>query len=155
MTHPHTHHGRLKFVGPEVMQAFVEYNAKRGKLAMVERCILHLDIASMDFHQVVTVCREHELWEGLIYVYNKGLGDYLTPLDFMMQSLQALIATPPVADEASTREWSTRRCGLADKTLAYIFFCLSGTSIPTLHVITTHARTRTRTTRLSCFRSRV
>ncbi len=132
------------------MQAFVEYNAKRGKLAMVERCILHLDIASMDFHQVVTVCREHELWEGLIYVYNKGLGDYLTPLDFMMQSLQALIANPPVADEASTREWSTRLCGLADKTLAYISFCLSGTSIPhTLHVITTH------TTRLSCYRSRV
>lgn len=119
---------RLKFVGPEVMQAFVEYNAKRGKLAMVERCILHLDIASMDFHQVVTVCREHELWEGLIYVYNKGLGDYLTPLDFMMQSLQALIATPPVADEASTREWSTRLCGLADKTLAYISFCLSASN---------------------------
>jgi hypothetical protein len=76
--------------------------------------------------QVVTVCREHELWEGLIYVYNKGLGDYLTPLDFMMQSLQALIASPPVTEEARIREWSTRLRGLADKTLAYISFCLSG-----------------------------
>lgn len=48
---------RLKYIGPEVMQAFVVYNAKLGKLSMVERCILHLDIASMDFHQVRALLR--------------------------------------------------------------------------------------------------
>jgi len=52
MCSPRRMHARLKYIGPEVMQAFVEYNAKLGKLAMVERCILQLNISSVDFHQV-------------------------------------------------------------------------------------------------------
>lgn len=37
--------------------------------------------------QVVTLCREHHLSLGLIYVYNKGLDDFITPLDHLMMLL--------------------------------------------------------------------
>lgn len=39
---------------------------------------------SLDFHQVITLCRKHRLFNALAYVYTKGMDDYVTPLDFMM-----------------------------------------------------------------------
>jgi hypothetical protein len=44
--------GQLAALAPEVMQALVEHCAARGRAADVERCVLHLDLASLDFNQV-------------------------------------------------------------------------------------------------------
>jgi hypothetical protein len=44
--------GTLVGLGPEVMQALVEHFAARGEVERVERCVLHLSIASLDLDQV-------------------------------------------------------------------------------------------------------
>lgn len=44
--------GQLRHLAPEVMQELVEHCATRGRAADVERCVLHLDLASLDFNQV-------------------------------------------------------------------------------------------------------
>lgn len=35
------------------MQALVEYYSEKGWLQRVEQCILHMDISSLDFNQVI------------------------------------------------------------------------------------------------------
>ncbi|CAI9090000.1 OLC1v1024674C6 [Oldenlandia corymbosa var. corymbosa] len=73
---------------PEIMQALVEHYSFRGWLQRVEQCILHMDIASLDFNQVVRLCREHGLHGALIYLFNKGLDDFRTPLEELLGVFQ-------------------------------------------------------------------
>ncbi|KAF3667529.1 putative pyruvate dehydrogenase E1 component subunit alpha-3, chloroplastic-like isoform X1 [Capsicum annuum] len=61
---------------PEIMQALVEHYSTKGWLQRVEQCVLHMDMLSLDFNQVVRLCREHRLHGALIYLFNKGLDDF-------------------------------------------------------------------------------
>lgn len=46
---------RLTSTTPAVMKNFVDHYAERGLLQEVEACIVHLDIASLDIHQVLSL----------------------------------------------------------------------------------------------------
>lgn len=52
---PYIQTDRLTAIPPAVMKDFVDHYESRGMLDSVENCIVHLDIASLDIHQV---CRE-------------------------------------------------------------------------------------------------
>jgi hypothetical protein len=73
---------------PEIMQALVEHYSSKGWLQRVEQCILHMDISSLDFNQVVRLCREHGLYGALIYLFNQGLKDFRTPLEELLSVIQ-------------------------------------------------------------------
>uniref|UniRef100_A0A0D9VBL8 RING-type domain-containing protein n=1 Tax=Leersia perrieri TaxID=77586 RepID=A0A0D9VBL8_9ORYZ len=73
---------------PEIMQALVEHYSSKGWLQRVEQCILHMDISSLDFNQVVRLCREHGLYGALIYLFNQGLKDFRTPLEELLSVVQ-------------------------------------------------------------------
>ena len=49
---PYILNDTLTSVTPGVMKDFVEHYESRGSLAAVEACITHMDIASLDIHQV-------------------------------------------------------------------------------------------------------
>jgi vacuolar protein sorting-associated protein 8 len=49
---PYILNDRLPRLNASVMQAFVSHYAARGLMRRVEQCVLHMDIASLDFHQV-------------------------------------------------------------------------------------------------------
>jgi hypothetical protein len=97
------------FITKQVMQALVEYYREKGWVQRVERCVLHMNIASLDFNQVllylivvqyrcwdikllnltfilqiVKLCRENELYSALIYLFNKGLDDFKSPLEELL-----------------------------------------------------------------------
>ncbi|EDV27012.1 uncharacterized protein TRIADDRAFT_54511 [Trichoplax adhaerens] len=59
----------------------VEYYQNREMLDRVEQCILHLQVTSMDFHQIVNLCWTYGLYDAIIYVYAQGLKDYMTPVE--------------------------------------------------------------------------
>eukprot|EP01018_Ginkgo_biloba_P013146 Gb_27586 [translate_table: standard] len=73
---------------PEVMQALVEHYSRKGWLQRIEQCVLHMDIASLDFNQVVRLCREHGLYSALIYLFNRGLDDFKAPLEELLAVAQ-------------------------------------------------------------------
>ncbi|PIN18586.1 hypothetical protein CDL12_08740 [Handroanthus impetiginosus] len=104
---------------PAIMQALVEHYSKRGWLQRIERCVLHMDILSLDFNQVVRLCREHRLHCALIYLFNKGLDDYKTPLEELLVVLRN-----------STREDAT--C-LGYRMLVYFKYCFQGLAFPPGH----------------------
>ena len=56
--------------------------------AEVERCIIHLSIMELDIDKVVKMCTKHCLFDALIYVYNRGLNDYTTPIEIMLGAVE-------------------------------------------------------------------
>ncbi|KAG6395280.1 hypothetical protein SASPL_145922 [Salvia splendens] len=101
---------------PGIMQALVEHYSKRGWLQRIEQCVLHMDILSLDFNQVVRLCREHRLDCALIYLFNKGLDDFRTPLEELLLVLRD-----------STRENAT---SLGYRVLVYLKYCFQGLAFP-------------------------
>lgn len=111
---------------PEIMQALVEHYSSKGWLQRVEQCVLHMDISSLDFNQVVRLCREHGLYGALVYLFNKGLDDFRAPLEELLVVLQN-----------SQRESAA---ALGYRMLVYLKYCFSGLAFPPGHGTLSHAR---------------
>ncbi|KAL6123977.1 hypothetical protein ACLB2K_076493 [Fragaria x ananassa] len=101
---------------PEIMQALVEHYSHKGWLQRVEQCVLHMDISSLDFNQVVRLCREHGLYSALVYLFNKGLNDFRSPLEELLVVLRN-----------SQKEGAT---ALGYRMLVYLKYCFSGLAFP-------------------------
>ncbi|XP_071726434.1 uncharacterized protein [Rutidosis leptorrhynchoides] len=104
---------------PEIMQALVEHYSTKGWLQRVEQCVLHMDISSLDFNQVVRLCQEHSLYGALIYLFNKGLDDFRTPLEELL-----LVFRNNNSENAPS---------LGYKILVYLKYCFSGFAFPPGH----------------------
>lgn len=53
--------------GQQVMQALVEHYSSRGWLNRVEQCVLHMDIASLDFNQVHSYSTRTQIIETILF----------------------------------------------------------------------------------------
>lgn len=111
---------------PEIMQALVEHYSGKGWLQRVEQCILHMDISSLDFNQVVRLCREHGLYGALIYLFNQGLNDFRTPLE----ELLSVVQNTNSKDDASS----------GYRMLVYLKYCFQGLAFPPGHGIIPQSR---------------
>lgn len=54
----------------------------------LQSCLVNLDISMLDLNEAVRLCLEHGLSDGLLYVYNRGLQDYVTPLQELLLQLR-------------------------------------------------------------------
>lgn len=106
---------------PEIMQALVEHYNSKGWLQRVEQCVLHMDISSLDFNQVVRLCRENGLYGALIYLFNKGLDDFKTPLEELLSVLR------------NNEKGSAATTSVGYRMLVYLKYCFSGLAFPPGH----------------------
>uniref|UniRef100_M4BTF5 Uncharacterized protein n=1 Tax=Hyaloperonospora arabidopsidis (strain Emoy2) TaxID=559515 RepID=M4BTF5_HYAAE len=77
---------KLRNVSSVAMEEFVRQFSAQGKLAQVEQCLLHLNVAELDLDTILKLCHDHELYSALIYIYNEGLDDYTTPIDVLLEA---------------------------------------------------------------------
>ncbi|KAF4324050.1 hypothetical protein BBO99_00002310 [Phytophthora kernoviae] len=77
---------KLRNLSPVAMQEFVQHFSAQGKLAQVEQCLLHLNVAELDMDTILKLCHDHELYSALVYIYNEGLDDYTTPIDVLLEA---------------------------------------------------------------------
>ncbi|EGD81414.1 hypothetical protein PTSG_02136 [Salpingoeca rosetta] len=118
---------------PAVMKMFVEHFKEQNRPDIVEECVIRMDVTTMDIHQMVSLCWEHKLFDAMIYIYNQGMNDYLTPLREMMQLLQASIrarSADVIAGGALHQHLDEQELELGYKLLLYISFCLAGRAFP-------------------------
>lgn len=54
---------------------------------------MRIPVTSLDFHQVMSICWEHGLYDAIIHLYTRGMLDYVSPLQELLQVLQNAIAT--------------------------------------------------------------
>ncbi|XP_056903532.1 vacuolar protein sorting-associated protein 8 homolog isoform X2 [Takifugu flavidus] len=113
---------RLGHLPTPVMKDLLTHYQSSCMMESLERCIVHLDITSLDIQQVVQVCWENQLYDAVIYVFNRGMNDYTTP----MEKLFAVIV-PPVREGKSLTDVEVV---MGNKLLVYISCCLAGRAYP-------------------------
>ncbi|XP_046679913.1 vacuolar protein sorting-associated protein 8 homolog isoform X2 [Homalodisca vitripennis] len=112
--------GKLSSVPPEIMQQLVKQLEQMEKWQVLERCVLAVDIVCIDIEQVLVLCRQHDLHDALISVWNRAMLDYTSPIHELVPLLQTLL------DQG---EVERGRC-LGNRLLVYLSCCLSGRGYP-------------------------
>ena len=110
-------------------QALVEHYAALGQPEAVERCVLQMDIASLDFNQIVKLCRQHRLLSALAYILNRGLNDFVSPAAELLLAMLSVPEQPAGADAAGAASMHHREAA-ARKLLAYLRCCFRGEAFP-------------------------
>jgi len=67
-------------VPPTAVKAMVVHFVSKGWESRLEDMLVHMDTSTLDIDQVTLLCKQHSLYDALIYVWNQALGDYITPL---------------------------------------------------------------------------
>ena len=80
---------------PLIIKNFIDYYAIKSTetpsntyLARLEKCVLHFDIAKIDLHNVIQMCRKYKLIDAFIYLFNKAFNDYITPLEELIMMMK-------------------------------------------------------------------
>ena len=71
--------GDVTMLPPSVVKALVSYFISENLVSRLEELICRLDAHSFDLDQVTTLCRQHSLYDALIYIWTQGIGDFVTP----------------------------------------------------------------------------
>lgn len=72
--------GRISDVPPNVVQALIAMHDQREEYTLAEAIIWHIKPSSLDINQAVTLCEKQGLWDALIHVYTRAMGDYTAPI---------------------------------------------------------------------------
>ncbi|XP_050184016.1 vacuolar protein sorting-associated protein 8 homolog isoform X2 [Myiozetetes cayanensis] len=113
---------KLMGMTAQVMKDLLLHFQDKNRLENLEACIVHMDITSLDIQQVVLLCWENRLYDAMIYVYNSGMNDFISP----MEKLFKVISPPLNAGKSLTDE----QVIMGNKLLVYISCCLAGRAYP-------------------------
>uniref|UniRef100_A0A8C9W3R4 VPS8 subunit of CORVET complex n=1 Tax=Scleropages formosus TaxID=113540 RepID=A0A8C9W3R4_SCLFO len=72
---------RIGCLTAPIMRDLLSHFQENGMMDSVENCLVHMDITSLDIQQVVQMCWEHQLYDAMIYVFNSGMNDYISPME--------------------------------------------------------------------------
>ena len=86
---PFVFNHKISSLNPILMKDLLEYFKENGKLQSFEKCILHLDPRNLDIHNTLILCKEYDMYEAILYIYNACLMDYSTPLTNLLDILHA------------------------------------------------------------------
>lgn len=103
-------------VPADVMQQLLLHQDATGRYSALELSVLCVNIDCLDIELVLRVSKERSLYDAFISVWNRAMGDYVTPLQVLLPQLAT----------AETQVASS----LGNKLLVYISCCLSGRGYP-------------------------
>ncbi|XP_016132578.1 vacuolar protein sorting-associated protein 8 homolog [Sinocyclocheilus grahami] len=72
---------RIGCLTAPVMRDLLSYFQENGMMDSVEGCLVHMDITNLDIQQVVQMCWDNQLYDAMIYVFNSGMNDYISPME--------------------------------------------------------------------------
>ncbi|KAJ3339130.1 Vacuolar protein sorting-associated protein 8 [Gonapodya sp. JEL0774] len=71
-----------------VAQGLVQFYTERGLYKRLEECLLHLHPSALNVDAIMSICQTHQLYLALIYVYNQGLHDFVSPLIVLLKLME-------------------------------------------------------------------
>ncbi|XP_051558427.1 vacuolar protein sorting-associated protein 8 homolog isoform X3 [Myxocyprinus asiaticus] len=113
---------RIGCLTAPVMRDLLSYFQENGMMESVEGCLVHMDITNLDIQQVVQMCWDNQLYDAMIYVFNSGMNDYISPMEKLLQ-----VIGPPLRDE---KPLTDEHVVMGNKLLVYISCCLAGRAYP-------------------------
>ncbi|KAL4739155.1 Golgi CORVET complex core vacuolar protein 8-domain-containing protein [Aspergillus similis] len=111
---------------PTAVKALINHFVATHTASQLEEIICLLDTSTMDIDQVTTLCKQHNLYDAFIYVWNRCLGDYVGPLE---ELIRLIPFQQPVANGNSVYE--PKEYTNAMKIFPYLSFILTSRSYPT------------------------
>uniref|UniRef100_A0AAY4B0D7 RING-type domain-containing protein n=1 Tax=Denticeps clupeoides TaxID=299321 RepID=A0AAY4B0D7_9TELE len=106
-----------------VMRDLLAYFQENGMMESVENCLVHMDITNLDIQQVVQMCWENQLYDAMIYVFNSGMNDYITPME--VQYCVCVCCSTSICSSLADEQ-----VVMGNKLLVYISCCLAGRAYP-------------------------
>jgi len=108
--------GQIQVVPPVVLKALVANFADRDLHDALEEVLCRLVPTTMDIDQVTKLCKGHELFDALFYVWSQGINDYTTILGDLLEALE--------------RGQITHDADAAAKIFTYLSYTLTGRAYP-------------------------
>ena len=121
---PHILDRQIPRLPPAAVKVLITHFSKTHSPSQLEEIICLLDATSMDVDQVTTLCKQHNLYDAYIYVWNTALFDYTSPL----LELLSLVKEKPKANGGTTPSHS--RPYVAQKIFPYLSFILTSRVYP-------------------------
>ncbi|CAO3585498.1 unnamed protein product [Absidia cylindrospora] len=88
---------QLRDIPPAIMKDLVTHYSTHGRLTALERVIWHVNPQCLDIDQVVGVCQREGLYEAMMYVWNRSMDDFVSPL---VEMLKVIRHSLKLSDEA-------------------------------------------------------
>ncbi|GAW25880.1 putative vacuolar assembly sorting protein VPS8 [Rosellinia necatrix] len=120
----------IRIVPPTVVKAMVTHFMGQGWEGRLEEMICHMETATLDIDQVTLLCKQHGLYDSLIYVWNQALNDYITPLIDLLALLRPLIHDGDYGSSGNMLEDQIFGVN-ALKIFPYLSYTLTGRIYPT------------------------
>ncbi|KAJ6123007.1 hypothetical protein N7512_005472 [Penicillium capsulatum] len=119
--------GTIRSLPPTAVKALINHFITTHSAGSLEEIICLLDTTTMDIDQVTTLCKQHNLYDAYIYVWNRCLADYVGPLEELLQCIPSQTESLVNGDYAIEAKRHTN----AMKMFPYLSFVLTGRIYPT------------------------
>ncbi|CAD6195210.1 unnamed protein product [Caenorhabditis auriculariae] len=92
-----------------------------GHFSQLQAAVVRFPIHTIDLHSVMSTCRQNGLYDGIIYIMNNALDDFITPLEEMLDA---------VREFAGHEVMSDAEIDTGNRLLLYLHCCLAGRAYP-------------------------
>lgn len=116
-----------------VLKDLITHYASRDRASTLEEMICRLDTRTMDINQTTILCRQYQLYDALIYIWNQAIGDYISPLVELL-SLVKVIGFHDQANDAVRSQYLAS----AMKIFSYLAYTFTGRVYPSGDSIPEH-----------------
>ncbi|GAB7332501.1 hypothetical protein MBLNU13_g04294t2 [Cladosporium sp. NU13] len=82
----------LNFLPPEIVKSVVAYFISQNEAKRLEELLCRLEPTSFDLEEITMFCRQHNLYDAMIHVWTRAIGDFVTPLVDLLQLVKMLEA---------------------------------------------------------------
>ncbi|KAF2270749.1 hypothetical protein CC78DRAFT_564066 [Lojkania enalia] len=77
---PYILEDQITALPPNVLKDLITSYASSSRADRLEDIVCRLNTETMDINQVTTLCQQYNLYDALIYVWTRAIGDFITPL---------------------------------------------------------------------------
>ncbi|KAI0149785.1 Golgi CORVET complex core vacuolar protein 8-domain-containing protein [Hypoxylon sp. NC0597] len=119
----------ISTIPPTAVKAMVSHYVSKGWESRLEEIICHIETATLDIDQVTILCKQHGLYDALIYVWNQALSDYITPLIDLLTLLIPLVQNTDYTTSRNLMEDENYGVN-ALKMFPYLSYTLTGRIYP-------------------------
>lgn len=86
--------GRIRAPPTYIVKQLLAFKDELQDYTKVEQLILKVDPFHLDLDQAMALCIEHNLWDGLAYICEEALQDYVTPVARILHHLHSAHLLP-------------------------------------------------------------
>ncbi|KAM3583331.1 hypothetical protein VKS41_004245 [Umbelopsis sp. WA50703] len=106
---PYILENELYDIPPAVMKDLVAHFSQKRLFSRLEKIIWHVNPQCLDIDQVISTCQKEGLYNAMIYVWNRSMNDYVSPVVELLKVIRFVIkAENPNASETAGAEYFLR-----------------------------------------------